>query len=178
MQNSILWGNTDASGTGEAAQITLAEGVVSVDYTCVQGLTGALGGIGNTGNDPLFVNPGNGDYRLLPGSPCIDAGDNTAVPAGITTDLDGDPRFVDDPNTIDSGNGDPPVVDMGAFEFQGASQCPWDCDGGESTDGTVGIVDFLTLLTQWGSTGSCDFDGGGVGINDFLELLANWGSCP
>ncbi|MCZ6543320.1 MAG: hypothetical protein O6768_06610 [Planctomycetota bacterium] len=56
--------------------------------------------------------------------------------------------------------------------------CPWDCDGGESIDGTVGIVDFLTLLAQWGGPGSCDFDGGGVGINDFLELLANWGPCP
>ena len=56
--------------------------------------------------------------------------------------------------------------------------CPWDCDSGESTDGTVGIVDFLTLLAQWGGPGSCDFDGGGVGINDFLALLAHWGPCP
>ncbi len=45
-------------------------------------------------------------------------------------------------------------------------------------DGTVGIVDFLALLAQCGSPGSCDFDGGGVGINDFLALLANWGTCP
>ena len=57
--------------------------------------------------------------------------------------------------------------------------CPWDCDGAESTDGTVGIVDFLALLSQWGQVGSsCDFDGGGVGITDFLALLANWGPCP
>ena len=60
----------------------------------------------------------------------------------------------------------------------GVPPCPWDCDGGESTDGTVGIVDFLTLLAQWGGHGSCDFDGGGVGIDDFQELLANWGPCP
>ena len=56
--------------------------------------------------------------------------------------------------------------------------CPWDCDSGESIDGTVGIVDLLTLLAQWGSPGSCDFDGGGVGITDFLDLLAHWGACP
>jgi len=62
--------------------------------------------------------------------------------------------------------------------FEIAVPCPWDCDGGESTDGNVGIVDFLALLAQWGGPGSCDFDGGGVGINDFLELLANWGPCP
>ena len=32
--------------------------------------------------------------------------------------------------------------------------CPWDCDGGESTDGTVGITDFLTLLAQWDGPGN------------------------
>ncbi len=53
--------------------------------------------------------------------------------------------------------------------------CPWDCG---DNDGTVGIVDFLALLAQWGGPGACDLDGGGVGITDFLELLANWGACP
>ena len=54
--------------------------------------------------------------------------------------------------------------------------CTWDC--GAPADGEVGIVDFLTLLAQWGVDGSCDFDGGTVGITDFLELLAHWGPCP
>ncbi len=40
------------------------------------------------------------------------------MPVGITTDLDGNPRFVDDPATDDTGNGEPPIVDMGAYEFQ------------------------------------------------------------
>ena len=62
--------------------------------------------------------------------------------------------------------------------LDGVPGCPWDCDSGESIDGTVGIVDFLTLLAQWGGPGSCDFDGGGVGIVDFLALLAHWGPCP
>ena len=34
------------------------------------------------------------------------------------TDLDGNPRFVDDPNADDTGFGDPPIVDMGAYEFR------------------------------------------------------------
>ena len=169
--NCILWDGGDEIRNNDGSTITVA-------YSLVQGGFPGPPGPGNIDTDPLFVDPDNGDYRLSAGSPCIDAGDNTAVPAGITTDLDGNPRFVDDPKTIDSGNGDPPVVDIGAYEFQGASQCPWDCDGGESTDGTVGIDDFLALLAQWGSPGICDFDGGGVGINDFLELLANWGPCP
>jgi photosystem II stability/assembly factor-like uncharacterized protein len=54
--------------------------------------------------------------------------------------------------------------------------CPWDCDG--ANDGNVGVLDFLALLAQWESPGSCDFDGGRVGITDFLELLAHWGACP
>ena len=55
--------------------------------------------------------------------------------------------------------------------------CPWDLDA----DGSVGITDFLQLLSLWGTDpgGPPDFDGDGdVGITDFLELLANWGPCP
>jgi subtilisin-like proprotein convertase family protein len=59
---------------------------------------------------------------------------------------------------------------------QPVSSCPWDCD---DHDGTVGVVDFLELLAQWGQVGtSCDIDGGGAGITDFLSMLAHWGSCP
>ena len=36
---------------------------------------------------------------------------------GITTDIRGFPRFLDDPFTPDTGVGPAPVVDMGAFEF-------------------------------------------------------------
>jgi len=59
-----------------------------------------------------------GDYHLQSCSPCIDAGDSNAVPAGITTDLDGSLRFFDDPNTDDTGTGTEPIVDMGAYEYQ------------------------------------------------------------
>ncbi len=85
-----------------------------VTYSNIQG---SFPGEGNIDADPLFVDVSNGDYRLLPTSPCIDAGNNSAVPAGITTDLDGMSRFVDDPNTADTGSGTPPIVDMGAYEY-------------------------------------------------------------
>ena len=39
------------------------------------------------------------------------------MPMGSVTDLDGSPRFIDDPMTPDTGNGTPPIVDMGAYEF-------------------------------------------------------------
>ena len=72
-------------------------------------LEGGFGGPGNIDGDPQFT---DADGRLAPGSPCIDAADNTAVPRGVTTDIDERPRFVDDPRSRDSGVGDPPVVDM------------------------------------------------------------------
>ncbi|MHC4645729.1 MAG: right-handed parallel beta-helix repeat-containing protein [Planctomycetota bacterium] len=91
-----------------------------------------------TDTDPCFVTAGcwdsnglsvDGNYYLRPASACIDAGDNTAV-AADTTDLDGDgnttepvpldldgqPRFVDYPDVTDTGNGTPPIVDLGAYE--------------------------------------------------------------
>ena len=67
--------------------------------------------------DPLFVDLGNEDYHLQPGSPCIDTGNNLA-PQLPGTDMDGQPRMV---------NG---IVDMGAYEHQGALEIaieirPW-----------------------------------------------------
>jgi hypothetical protein len=64
-----------------------------------------------------------------------------------------------------------------SFEhFVSAPPCPWDC--ADPPDGQVGMSDFLALLAQWNTPGSCDVDGGDVHISDFLALLANWGSCP
>jgi len=61
------------------------------------------------------------DLNRLGGSPCVDAGNNQAVPADVETDVAGRPRFVDDPETADTGVPDPPdrpeVTDMGAFEY-------------------------------------------------------------
>ncbi|MEE9129111.1 MAG: right-handed parallel beta-helix repeat-containing protein [Phycisphaerales bacterium] len=167
--NSIVWRNT-----GE--QITDNSETLTVRYSDVEG---GWPGTGNIDADPLFLDPDNGDYHLSSGSPCIDAADNTAVPQGIDTDLDGNPRFVDDPATKDTGNGDPPIVDMGTYEFQALS-CPWDLDA----NGSVGATDLLALLAAWGvcdDPANCpaDFDNtNDVGTVDLLTLLANWGPCP
>jgi hypothetical protein len=162
--NSIFWGNAGGSIYGPA----------TVTYSDVEG--GHVGE-GNIDADPLFDSYLYSS-SLLPGSPCIDAGSNASVPPAVTTDLDGNPRFVDDGCTEDTGLGDPPIVDMGASEFQGDS---WDVDG----DGMVGVTDFLALLAAWGPCPDpcpplCpgDFDGDcDVGVADFLILLAKWGPC-
>jgi len=137
--NCIFWGNSDDDGIDESAQIYVTNGTPLINGCCIEGWTGTLGGTGNIGADPLFIDldgPDNivgtedDDLRLSVGSPCIDAGDNDAVPLdtadvdgdGDTTelipwDLDGKPRFIDDPDTVDTGNGTAPIVDMGAYEF-------------------------------------------------------------
>ncbi|MCY3018684.1 MAG: Ig-like domain-containing protein [Planctomycetota bacterium] len=56
------------------------------------------------------------NLRLQAGSPCIDAGNNAAVPSGVTTDLAGNRRFDNDTSVTDTGSGTAPIVDMGAYE--------------------------------------------------------------
>ena len=178
LSNCILWANLATVGDVFSAQLWSTSSSETVNYTCIEDLSAALRGEGNIDSDPLFVDSANGDYRLQSASPCIDAGHNWSI-VGITdTDLDGNPRFTDDPETPDTGCGVPVVVDMGAYEFQGD---PFpvklgDIDG----DGAVGILDFLDLLAAWGTCpDECclpdlDLDGT-VGITDFLLLLGNWG---
>jgi hypothetical protein len=146
--NCILWGDTPE-------EILLENSTITVTYSNVQG---GWVGTGNIDADPTFA---DADGRLSPGSPCIDAADNTAVPADtedldgdenttepIPFDLDGNPRFVDDIGTPDTGFGDPPIVDMGAYEFQGTTGTIIDFDppqtfpaDGEANRQAVGDLD-------------------------------------
>ena len=109
--NNIIYFNEGSQG----ASGTVLNNVwgVSCTYSCVQGIGS---GSGNISADPLFVNLATGDLHLSVVSPCADAGDNSGVPAGTTTDLDGNSRFVDDSAVPDTGAGTAPIVDMGAYE--------------------------------------------------------------
>jgi predicted outer membrane repeat protein len=135
--NSVFWANSDAGGMDESAQIHTDNGFTVVTYSIVQGGWSGTGGTGNLSSNPLFVDADGADntagteddnLRLTAASPAIDAGNNAGVPAGIVTDLDGDRRFIDDPNAADT-SGPCPVspVDMGAYEFQ-ASEIDSDND--------------------------------------------------
>jgi hypothetical protein len=98
IQNSILWGNDNVISLDLEMSVEF-----TVGYSDVQG---GWEGEGSINSDPLFLDATNGDLHLQAGSPALDAGDQTLFPAGVTTDLDGNPR-------VDGGN-----VDMGAYEFQ------------------------------------------------------------
>jgi len=130
LTNVIMWGNTATNGQG----IYNSSSTPIISYSNIQGCGSSSGfwviacgtnGGGNIAGDPRFEDadgadntPGTADdnLRLQLTSPCIDAGKNAAVPAGVTTDLDSNPRFVDIPTVPDKGSGAPPIVDMGAYE--------------------------------------------------------------
>ena len=111
LRNSIIWGH---GGTAISGSATITNSIVQGGYT----------GTGNVTVDPLtlataiFVDPNFDDLRLKSGSPAIDAGSNTFLPAD-SRDLDKDGNTTE-PLSQDLGN-NPRVngttVDIGAFEF-------------------------------------------------------------
>jgi hypothetical protein len=136
--NCIFWDNTPE-------QIA-SSGSTTVIYSDVQG---GWFGLGNVDADPMFADAGSGDYRLMSLSPAVDAGNNWAMVDLADTDLDGNPRFADDPVTSDTGCGMPVIVDMGSYELQGvpAEVVFADLDG----DGVVGAIDLAILNDCVGS---------------------------
>jgi hypothetical protein len=110
IRNCVIWGNEGEGGY----QLS---GSSDPTYSCVQNWI--RGGEGNTSEDPQFVDPDGPDndpktyednnYRLSYGSPCIDAGDNSALPTPPGLDLDGNLRVVIGEHSL--------TVDMGAYEY-------------------------------------------------------------
>ncbi len=159
LANCIVWGNTAMGGVSdESAQIHVLAGTLVVGYSCVQHWSGTYGGAGNLGLDARFVDADGPDnvvgtaddnLRLLPGSGAIDAGSNAAVPVGVTTDLAGGPRFIDDPATPDVGSGVPPIVDMGVYEYTPVADFDGDLD--------VDLFDFawFQACMNQPATGAC-----------------------
>ena len=83
MHNSILWDNTATVGTVQDQNLLkeLSGTTINVQYSTVEGWTGSLGGAGNNGTNPQFVNAlGNDatagnfddDLHLNTGSAAID----------------------------------------------------------------------------------------------------------
>jgi parallel beta-helix repeat protein len=123
VSNCIFWGNTaSVYGPEIAAEYS---STITIHYCDVQDPptrvykdgTSTIDWTGfNKFSDPFFVDANGPDdvigtdddnlrLRLLPGQQCINTGDNTAIPSGVTTDLDGYPRIAEG------------VVDMGAYEY-------------------------------------------------------------
>jgi predicted outer membrane repeat protein len=105
--NCIFRANTDEGGLDESGQIHASAAVIN--YSCIQGWTGGWGGMGNHGDDPVFVPGPEGCYYLSQkaagdelNSPCVDAG------TGSAADLE-----LDTMTTRSDEVGDTGIVDMG-----------------------------------------------------------------
>jgi hypothetical protein len=167
--NCIAWDNAPD-------QITDFQATTTVSYSDVEG--GWDGpGRGNIDADPMLFAPEAGDLRLLPLSPCMDAGERSALPADAA-DVDGDGDR-DEALPLDLA-GNPRVsggaVDMGAYEVPFAL-CDADLDG----SGVVSFGDLLLVLMAWGPCfDPCPFDldrDGSIGAYELLVILSSWGSC-
>ena len=171
VRNSVFSGNEVFPRSIEIG----GPGVADVAFSVVNGQADATMGPGMILADPMLDDA----FAPMPGSPVIDAGDNAAVPSGITLDLVGSDRFVDDPATPDTGAGAAPIVDLGAIEFWpgDAATCPADMDG----DSALTLFDFLEFQSLFAAGDSgADFDGdGSLTLFDFLAFQSAFDAgCP
>ncbi|MCP4606840.1 MAG: hypothetical protein GY847_41090 [Proteobacteria bacterium] len=106
MTNSILYQNSPAE---------LSAGGMNVSYSLV---SGGYTGDAIINDNPLFIDSTEGDFRLQPCSPCIDTGDNNALPYDIA-DLDHDENTTETiPFDLDGKSRNVnSTVDMGAYEY-------------------------------------------------------------
>lgn len=143
LTNCVFWDNTDRTGDGEESQLYVVNGTLVVQYSCIQGCTSFCDepDSHNVGGDPFLTTNG----RLTQDSPCIDAGDTSALPDRLWVDLAGAGRVLDDACTDDTGV--PAVsaratVDMGAYEF--------DLRADVDRDNDVDLSDLAELLARYG----------------------------
>jgi len=148
LTNCIVWGN----GTfDEPSQI---RGDAIVNYCCIQGWTG-LGGTGNMGQDPLFVDPNGEDYHLKSqagrwdrnhGSWVLDDLTSACIDAGDPNSLIGDEPF---PN---GGR-----INMGAYggteeaskSYFGGLACETIVAGDINGDCKVDFRDLAIMAMRW-----------------------------
>jgi hypothetical protein len=133
MKNCILWDNLPE-------EIYQSNSSASIKYSDIEG---GYTGTGNISLEPLFTEPVLGNYRLLPNSPCIDAGDPYYIPEPDETDLDGNPRITDG------------RIDMGAYESE-YDNLPPIADAGP--DQTVYTDDINSAQVTLDGSGSYDPD--------------------
>jgi predicted outer membrane repeat protein len=103
LANSILWRNAPDEYDLAPFPVTTVRNCCIHDYIPQPGWTDVIS------TPPRFADKA---LRIRPDSPCIDSGDNAAMPHWIPFDRDGNPRIVT------PTPGAPLVIDIGAYEVQ------------------------------------------------------------
>mgnify|MGYP006281625885 CR=1 FL=1 len=113
--NSIIWGNLQRYHSREQI-VQDDEYTTPPIYCCIESVINI--GDSNIYKPPLFTDPENGDFHLLPESPCIDAGKALTE---VSEDFEGEPRPY---NGALEPRGDGSDFDIGADEITGVSPEP------------------------------------------------------
>jgi len=167
--NNIITANTGYGGVycDSGGTVTLVKNNIwanssfsdpSIDYV------GCEAGETDISADPLFTDPGNADFSLMVGSPCIDAGTSEGAPV---FDIQGGGR--------PCGN----AVDIGAYEMGNCPPPMAYLRGDSNADGKQNITDAVSVLGYLftnGDTPSClkaadTNDTGDIDLTDAVYLL-------
>jgi len=170
-RNCILWGNSDTFGNTESAQIQPGDDS-HIDYCCIQGWTGTLGGVGNNGDDPCFASPGwwdqngtlaapnddlwaDGDYHLKSQAGRWNAGEGRWAIDEVTSPcIDaGDPLNPIGLEPFPNGG----IVNMGAYggtaeaskSYFGKPPCKTIVPGDINGDCIIDFRDFCMMALHW-----------------------------
>ena len=160
IENCILWRGSDYD-------TPLIEISSIPSFCCIKNWSG--GGKGNISFDPLFRDPANEDLRLLPSSPCVDAG---KCIAGVDTDIEGEPRPMD--GTLEP-RGDGSDFDIGADEFYSLFNLRSDINA----DNCVGHLDLFIFQGHWktvyGTIEPCNMNlDEDVNALDLYVMMEDW----
>ncbi len=100
IKNSIVYGNSPADTVRFLRLPGLPQTIppiglvlMSIDNSCTSPSQASFLGTGNINASPMFLDSMNGDFRLDPLSPCVDAGDQSSVDIDLI-DFLGNPRVI------------------------------------------------------------------------------------
>ncbi|MEM7227382.1 MAG: choice-of-anchor Q domain-containing protein, partial [Planctomycetota bacterium] len=173
VSNSVIWNNHSRALADFPDAFTITNSVIEGGYPGTNVLDA----------DPQFIDAPEGNYRLGPNSPAVDAGAFALLPMD-TFDLDGD-GIAEEPLSVDldgRARFDGASVDMGAFE---RPACPADCmpvnaPGAPNGNGIVSIDDLLAVLNAFGTHDqTCDVNltTGDINVDDLVEVIVSFGLC-
>jgi len=191
IHNTILWGNTAVSASGEAAQLSFTSVEPDLAHCIVMGWTGGLDAVQTSGLDPLLeelagldglIGTLDDDPTPRPDSPCIDGGDTLLITADYM-DIDGDGDFSEalpldlagHPRVLAGMASGDPAVDIGALERLFPSSIRGDCNDDEQLDIADGVYILHALFSAAAAPcyASCDFDADGlVAIGDAVLVFS------
>ncbi|MXN92380.1 T9SS sorting signal type C domain-containing protein [Flavobacterium sp. Sd200] len=122
LYNCILWGNTVPYDTGSQIYSSVG-GSVNIQNCIIEQGTNDIAGPNTADNildiNPMFADVAYGNYNLQVVSPAINAGNNEYYAAGLTPDL----SSVITDLSVNSRIYNNQVIDLGAFEYQGNTEC-------------------------------------------------------